>query len=185
MKKQTVLTVAAFVIAAGMSGGCVYLYNTNLNNEKALTAAQMELETAQGELETAQAELETARAEYTSLQEKLAQAEQSHQGAANKTQLQAPSGQAAIEAGLNEQLPGQPDKDYSGMSANDLLIEALGDQGNTSNGNNSNNNANQGTYIPPAVGEKDAWGNTYLGEPDPNYNFYDNVSPETLDLFRK
>lgn len=112
MKRYFLITLV-FVMAAGLMMGCSSNTQANEEHEKALAGLRTELEEVQTELKTVQDELAAVQAENARLLEQInvvdtpeqAQAEQSTQGAADKTQQQAPSGQQAIEDDLNKQIP--------------------------------------------------------------------------------
>lgn len=160
MKK---INPALIVLIAVSLGGNFYLYGNN-------RAMQQQLAQQQEQIAQLTAQAEEADTTIADLQSQLeqAEAEQSTQGATDKVTPQAPSGDEAIKQDIEQQLPQttpqapDPDKDYSGMSGNDLLEEILGNNNMPSGGTSSGSNSN---YKP---GDTTESGNLYLGDADPN-----------------
>ena len=160
MKK---INPALIVLIAVSLGGNFYLYGNN-------RAMQQQLAQQQEQIAQLTAQAEEADTTIADLQSQLeqAEAEQSTQGATDKVTPQAPSGDEAIKQDIEQQLPPttpqapDPDKDYSGMSGNDLLEEILGNNNMPSGGTSSGSNSN---YKP---GDTTESGNLYLGDADPN-----------------
>ena len=141
MKRYSLIALAV-LMAAGMMMGCSSNSQANEEHEKALTELRTELEEVQAELATTQAELEAAQAENARLLEQIIvvdtpaapQAEQSTQGAADKTQTQAPTSSEAIQQEVQQQkeqeaaktLPPKTSSSQPSSSANDLLNDVLG-----------------------------------------------------------
>ena len=151
------------VLIAVSLGGNFYLYGNN-------RAMQQQLAQQQEQIAQLTAQAEEADTTIADLQSQLeqAEAEQSTQGATDKVTPQTPSGDEAIKQDIEQQLPPttpqapDPDKDYSGMSGNDLLEEILGNNNMPSGGTSSGSNSN---YKP---GDTTESGNLYLGDADPN-----------------
>ena len=168
MKK---INPALIVLIAVSLGGNFYLYGDN-------RAMQQQLAQQQEQIAQLTAQAEEADTTIADLQSQLeqAEAEQSTQGATDKVTPQAPSGDEAIKQDIEQQLPPttpqapDPDKDYSGMSGNDLLEEILGNNNIPSGGTSSGSNSN---YKP---GDTTESGNLYLGDADPNYKAPDGSS---------
>lgn len=147
-------------------GGNFYLYGNN-------RAMQQQLAQQQEQIARLTAQAEEADTTIADLQSQLeqAEAEQSTQGATDKVTPQAPSGDEAIKQDVQQQqtptTPQTPDseKDYSGMSGNDLLEEILGNNNMPSGGTSSGSTSSWGDLNP---GDTDSYGNIYGGRTDPN-----------------
>ena len=147
-------------------GGNFYLYGNN-------RAMQQQLAQQQEQIARLTAQAEEADTTIADLQSQLeqAEAEQSTQGATDKVTPQAPSGDEAIKQDVQQQqtptTPQTPDpeKDYSGMSGNDLLEEILGNN-NMPSGGTSSGGSNEYDTLQP--GDTDSAGNKYLFDADPN-----------------
>ena len=162
MKK---INPALIVLIAVSLGGNFYLYGNN-------RAMPQQLAQQQEQIAQLTAQAEEADTTIADLQSQLeqAEAEQSTQGATDKVTPQAPSGDEAIKQDIEQQLPPttpqapDPDKDYSGMSGNDLLEEILG------NNNMPSGNPGGSTSDKPGMG----WNN--ITDSDPNYKAPDGSS---------
>lgn len=151
-------------------GGNFYLYGNN-------RAMQQQLAQQQEQIAQLTVQAEEADTTIADLQSQLeqAEAEQSTQGATDKVTPQAPSGDEAIKQDIEQQLPQttpqapDPDKDYSGMSGNDLLEEILGNNNMPSGGTSSGGNSNQFDNLDKVGGQGyvDENGTTWY-EGDPN-----------------
>lgn len=163
--KSYITGILAVACVASL-GGNFYLYGNN-------RAMQQQLAQQQEQIARLTAQAEEADTTIADLQSQLeqAEAEQSTQGATDKVNPQTPSQEEAIKQDVQQQqtptIPQTPDseKDYSGMSGNDLLEEILGNNNMPSGGTSSGSTSSWGDLNP---GDTDSYGNIYGGRTDPN-----------------